>query len=326
VWSGDGPRRAETRTDAQGRFALRIATLRGIGEITAEASNFIGGRDAIDVADGDVEIRLIQGSGVRGHVRAADGSPVAGARIAAGAWIIFAGTTTTPPFQFDNLREGLTAPDGSYEFRIPRDGVRAWWADLLRAWSPVDGAMVETSNGADEGTAWRFDVSFAQPRTVSGRAVLLGSNRGLQGLLVSLVTDDFNSESVICAVTGADGRFSVRVPVDREASIRVEGDGYIAKTAKPGDGGDLLVEMQPDLPVTGVVRMDDGSPAILAAVTLKGPDGWTSEASMTDTGGRFVIAGVPQGEYVLLVDGAQGSPARVRAGTRGLEVVAPAPK
>ena len=110
---------------------------------------------------------------------------------------------------------------------------------------------------------------------------------------MSLVTD--NSYVVpCCAVTGANGEFDVPLPSDQAASIEVAGDGYLTKTVKPGEGGDLLVEMQPDLPVTGVVRLEDGSPAIWAGVTLQGPDGWTSEASMTDTGGRFVIGGVPQ--------------------------------
>jgi hypothetical protein len=105
VWSGDGPRRAETRTDAQGRFALRITTLHGIAEVTAEApgSNLLRSQHRLDVADGDIEIQLMHGAGIRGHVRAADGSPLAGARIATGAWQLDGGTTTTPPFDFDSL-------------------------------------------------------------------------------------------------------------------------------------------------------------------------------------------------------------------------------
>ena len=160
VWSGDGPRRAETRTDAQGRFALRIWTLHGVADITADApgSNFLRGHDWLDIANGDVEIRLIRGAGIRGSVRAADGSPVAGARIAAGAWVMMP-TTSTLPFDFDSLCEGVTAPDGSYEFRP----ACAWSADFLRAWSPVDGALVDTWSGVDEGAVWRFDASFPGP-------------------------------------------------------------------------------------------------------------------------------------------------------------------
>ncbi|HEX5138972.1 MAG TPA: carboxypeptidase-like regulatory domain-containing protein, partial [Planctomycetota bacterium] len=75
-----------------------------------------------------------------------------------------------------------------------------------------------------------------------------------------------------------------------------------------------------DLPVSGIVRLENGNPAYLAEVALRREDGWESGPSSADSGGAFVVRGVPPGDYAVLVDGVER--AQVRAGER-VEVVAP---
>ena len=168
-------------------------------------------------------------------------------------------------------------------------------------------------------------------RVVSGKAVAKGSGIAIGGLLVSLVIEQVGEAdtylvpgAAVCAVTGTDGGFRVPFPIDEWAAIEVRGDDYLPKKVKPGDG-DLVVEMEPDLPVTGIVRRADGKPACLATVGLRAEDDWTSGPSTADTDGRFILRGVPAGEYQLVVtpahDDLEPLTMPVRAGAKDVEVV-----
>jgi len=341
----------ETRTNAAGRFEaathLPICILYGIG-VRAEGyapSPVVPATalPAFGFAEGqrlDLDVRLRRGAArpandspgrarsddgpvetapppvvaIRGRVRARDGAALAGARVAA-----FCGEPAQDAFllHFDSLREAVADAGGGYELRLPSDDMLIVWA-----WSPTDGALGSGAWEEEPATGTQsLDITTGDDRMLSGRAVLAGSSRGIDGLRVSVATDYFGMSVVtICAVTGADGRFSVGLPRDEEARVWFSGKGLVPKVVTPDNSNDIVVEMQPDLPVTGVVRLEDGSPAVAARVTLHG-DEWYEDAT-TDTGGRFVIGGVTPGEYEIraVAEGFESVLMPLGAGAKGVEI------
>ena len=307
VWSGEGTRRTETGSDACGHFVLRVNLFQRGAEIAADAPGFAPDETTYDGEP--VNLRLLPLVTFMARVRASDGTPVVGARVAAGYGIV---GTCVFLYRFDGLCQGVTAADGSCKLPVPVDS-----DTFLREWSPFDGSAAMASIDME-----RTPVLDRGIRTVSGQAVLAGSKRGIGGLYASVVSD---GETVIHGVTAPDGGFRVRLPMGERPSIQIAGEGYVTTTLKPGVKNEIVVEMKRDLPVDGVVRREGGAPLAGARVVLDGPDDWSSATSTTDTGGRFVILGVPAGEYELVVQAAQddieSETVQVRAGAKDVEVV-----
>jgi len=318
----EGTLRCATRTDADGRFAIDVQLFGGAVELTLRRADFLTSVQIVKPGEAEpLTLTLSSKPYVAvGTVTDATGTRVPGARVqmvsgqvAQGAFILL----------WPGNAETVTADDGT--FRIPVTSVEC---DTVVAFRPQDGAFSGFSNGLGPEP---IDIRLEPQRRVSGRIVAAGGDVPIADALIHQLTSSWASDDdVIVGRTRADGRFEIDYQPGEKNALRVTAAGCIdERVADKEIGDDLRVEMTPSLVLAGVVRNEDGSPAVGATVSATPVDAATRDASKTattDASGRFTIRDVAPGRWNVLVsrDDPTIVPARVvaAAGDRGLSLVA----
>lgn len=303
-------------TDEEGRFRLRLAGLRaGTIGVRARAPGFVvaspgnlGYPLQIDVRQ---EARITLHRGVALHIRvtdAADGRPIAGARVAAyaGAGYLL---HTWPPVDADvTSAEGaadLVAPGGDVRVVAEAAG-RAQGEVLVRAAPPSAEAVVALGTGG----------------TVKG-TIIDPAGRPVAGAhLVMLRAPCARAE----ATTDAGGRFRFEhvppagkepepIVAKRVVVLACDAEGYgrqFLSCEPPSEGGEIEVRFALAELATLEVHVRDarGSPVAGLRVSY-GPEegrvawGWTTlrvaRAATTDVNGVFTAAELPPGRVALRI-------------------------
>ena len=292
---------AQAATSAAGRFEFDAARIPD-ETLFVSAPGFVSKR--LDVrlsADGpnpDVEIALDPAGAVAGHVSAAGGGPIAGARVslAAGGNLFMdmvgmgmeRGAVSVPP------PPAITDEDGAFEMQGLRAGnlklridAEGWLGTTVTVrvkrgeTAPCEALLVRESTLSgtvtdDKGVA----VAGAKVRVeVPARDAALGMFAGMMGgTFRTAVSDDA-------------GRFTVRGLVHGERKVRVEAKGWLTIEDQ--------VEIPPQAPVVrdfrlregyrlaGLVTTPDGKPAAGAKITVTGTSGSGRAAMFAMFGGRL---------------------------------------
>ncbi len=294
------------KTDAKG-----VATLEHVGAVwaplVANATGFAPGATMLGTS-GDpaapvrVALALAHGAAVSGRVVDEAGKPVAGARVVP--------TRATEPFPVvDPRRDGVaTKPDGSFELPILSAGTwrltatRASYAPATSAPLVLDGthpklgvALVLTAGATLAGKV--VDSSGAPIASATVRVVVHGnvfwrarrqaltardgtfSIAGLPHRAIDVVAEHPSGSSQIVAV---DLAAAAPPPV----TLTLDVGGTIAGTVVDRSGtpvGDAQVTAEAE---------PTGKPGDLSTWVVRGP-----QATVTDQGGGFALAGLPDGSY-----------------------------
>jgi protocatechuate 3,4-dioxygenase beta subunit len=248
-----------------------------------------------------LEMLLLEGSVVHGVVRASDGTPLAGARVA-----LYAETDSTA---YAPWSEAETASDGAYRVEQVPPGQGVVYArapgssiDLLAL-----GPALEGDRGAwdgvpfhvdDDASTVRLDVTLARAATLRGRAV---NPRGepVPGAVVEIrsATGDDRPEKNLVGeiVTDSDGRFvATEIPRPGEYVLKARrhtswSASVTVAVATDAETVALEVVLQQGAVVEGTYRGPDGTPVRGTPVYGGGAE------AVTDTEGRFRMEGVEPG-------------------------------
>jgi hypothetical protein len=257
-----------------GRYSLTVSKP-GL-MTTAHGAKRPGGAGVpIVVADGEqvpVTMRIARGAVISGIVRDPNGEPAAGVRMQVLAYgIDTTGARTLQNGTFSNSGNGLLMTDDRGVYRIYGLRPGEYYVQASPASSGVGGRAASAA-----------EIEWAQ------RAVAPGSSPG---------------------AAPAPGQSMTLAPVYYPGTM--DSSTAAAITVKAGEersGVDFAFSFIPTAKVSGVIRGPDGSPPKLAQASLVRPDGVRLQLGSTlfirpDAEGRFTVANVPPGQYVLAARG-----------------------
>jgi len=334
----------EVLIDAEGRFRFEGARPLGRCEVRVQGPDgHRGCSPVLDVLPGvpvrGVSVEVKPGPGIPCVVRRSDGAPAPDARIC------FPGRVSLwediPNIPLLSLREpSVPAADGSCRasLRFEHGGpLLAFARDL----APV---LVEGPEEPAHGPSAPRLITLAPGRTIEGRVVDEGGNPVAgAGISLDRHPPPFPSGGFLRQVTGADGRFMLRHVIEGDALVLVRHPRWpAARRSVPPGVAEVEVVLRAGLAIAGTVvdhRGGRGIPAIGVRVAPPGDDrfrrpslGTPVPDAITDGEGRFRVANLRGGEYLLLVaePGHDGETPggyraetlrRVRAGTGDLRIV-----
>ncbi len=278
--------------------------------------------DPVTVAEGaevaGIRLRLVAGLTIAGRVETPDGAPVAGALIG-----------VYGPGIEDGATMAQTGPDGKFTLSGLAPGQHYLTARR-------EGLTTATRQGVDPQDGEVVVLVVSEGGEISGR-VLTETGDPAPGVLVTLGTEggNFGGTNMV-ATSGRDGAFRLRGLPDAAYVVTAappgwtQAGGFISEKregVRPGDPP-VVFRLRTGLSIAGRVRGVDGAGAAGVRVTASnqgaGQDA-VAVTAVTAADGAFAIAGLPAGEYTVLVEGWQlGLPevsvSDVPAGTEGLDL------
>lgn len=290
----EGERTARGRSlssaaDERGNFVLEDAAP-GRAAVSAYARGFQPSDEttvelaAKEVRE-DVEIVLERGAALAGRVTAADGEPVAGARVRAGR------------------AEAATEADGSYRVEGIRPGRRE-----VEVRHPEYNRLSEDLEIEDG--EQRADFELSGGRRVAGR-VVDADRRPLAGVVVELVGEDPREPRRYRTASDAEGMFAWLRVADGSYRLEAVREGFAPATAggvevagAPVD--DVEVEMRRGATIAGRIlglELDE-----LAEVEVDATEGDRDRAGTVDYDGAYRIVDLAPGDWLVV--------ARLRGGSR----------
>ncbi len=287
----------ETVTGPDGSFV--IGGLEEGAEVTLAARTDTAKGKAKGVAAGrtDVEIRITATGSVSGTVTDTDGAPVPTFEVTlAGAWGIAQRSEThvDGAFEFGGLGKGRTtlsfaaegfAPHREARIKVLSGETTAINVVMSRA-AVLGGVVLEDATG----------------KPVTGARVRPGT--GIEAFVASLMGGSGDRTR-----TGTDGRFSLGGLPSPTASLTVDHSDYAPleveeiATQAGGERLDLELRLTRGGAVEGLVLRDSGAPQAGSMVQVSKPFGTGVRTDMTDSSGRFAVAGlVPDTYQVVAID------------------------
>ena len=226
------------------------------------------------------------GTAIRGHVRRADRSPVAGAVL------------TLINHSGQQVARTISEMDGSYQLSAALDGVY-----VLIASSNGHQPQASTLRAAGEPVA--VDVVL----NGTARATGVVRVRGGEGIADATVTlTDRDGEVVGATTTGPDGRYGFNELLAGTytlvASARGTRPGAVAMTVP--ETGDIAtdVELSGAASLSGIARGGShDAPVPDARVTLVDADGHVVAMTNTDDSGAYTFPEIPEGQYTVIASG-----------------------
>lgn len=270
----------ETRTDAEGRFALGGFDGRGI-DLWIEAEGFARERRPWVLPESELHIVLARPARLVGRlVREPEGAPGAGVMV----------RVSRGPLPMDFLRSAELTSDteGRFAFEALVPGCYT-----LAAEGQVFGSLV-----LEEGRTATFEGRLQAKTFIEGRVEDARNGQAIAGARV------WRSEDVdrTAVLTNADGEFRLDgVPLVRALSIvRASAPGYADGQLPPlwsldESGARVVVRLFPGRRCSGRVVAADGKPLANAAVTAKAAGSeWRRDERKARSGpdGRFELSGL----------------------------------
>ncbi|MEE8526400.1 MAG: carboxypeptidase-like regulatory domain-containing protein [Thermoanaerobaculia bacterium] len=291
----------DATTDAGGRFEIEGVAL-GSLSLAADADGYLPYRATdLRATEGqsiaDLEVTLVLGATIAGRVTDSDGRPVAGA-VVLGYPVGERGTFVR--------RQGTSGEDGRYRLAGVGTGphrVAAEHQDFARR---VREIAVEP--GVNE-----LDLELESGAEVNGR-VVDATGGPVSGASVTLEdsASSFRGEAPR-ATSGGDGGFILRGVLDGTYSLVADKEGYARgrggerftiTAAAPVSG--LVVELEAGAALSGYVLGLDFDELARVRIAARGPRGLGARQGRIDYQGRYSIAGLAAGRWVLFAE-VQGS-------------------
>ncbi|MEO7592500.1 MAG: carboxypeptidase-like regulatory domain-containing protein, partial [Byssovorax sp.] len=295
VGMGWGIKRAVV-TDTEGRYTLEGWTGNGIHDVHVRAPGYGRGQANVEAAS-VLDFELSKGDAVVGRVLGPDGSPVAGAVVAA------VGSTYRENVQTMSTADGATSADG----RFALTGLRRDLSHTLVVMAPGCGRTLLDFDprAGGPGTIDLGDVLLPTGRTLSGRVLrqdgssvaaaqlqLEGANadRGRLRPGAGRQEDFGGYGSREEATSGEDGRFAFLdlAPGTYELDVWTPGMPSLKPTVKIGSDADpapLELRFPEGRSIHVTVVDDDGKPVPWAYVLVEGGSGPHNTVSSLDAAG-----------------------------------------
>lgn len=206
------------------------------------------------------------------------------------------------------LATATTDAAGRVEFRVALPeavGVLAQSGDSVAA---LRRDVASGSGAAGSGT---LEITLRLERAVTVTGVVRSvAGRPLAKARLTLAAEE-GLEGVRLGTTGADGRFRFdlvpRAVLTGKATVYARADGHTMGEAAVVDRGDLVIELNTALTLTGRCVDEDGEPAPDVNVTARGAYGNVFTAS----DGRFRVPDVPRGEITVDLEPDAHAPRRL---------------
>jgi len=286
----DGTR--TTTTDVTGKYS--IATVPpGSYQVTASKSGYYSSSLTVTVVSGGNAVANFSLSEVPGAITGAvtsakDGSPIVGATVSDGTRTTT--TDVTGKYTISNV------PPGTYQVTASKSG---YYSSSL---------TVTVLSGGN--TVVNFSLSEV-PGAITGTVTSAKDGSPIVG---ATVTDGTRTAS-----TDATGKYTIANVPPGSYQVTASKSGYYssALTVTVVSGGSAVANLSLSQiivagSITGsVIDAKDGSPIVGATVSDGG------RTALTDAGGQYIIAGVPQGTYTLTA-----SAAGYAVSSQGVSVVA----
>ncbi|MCW2877404.1 MAG: transporter [Sphaerisporangium sp.] len=224
------------------------------------------------------------GSGIRGFIRGADGTPVSHA------------TLTLIDVRGHQLGRAVAQPDGGYSLWTPGSGTYV----LIASASEHDPQVATLAVGDQP---LDFDLVLA------GSGKLTGTVRDPEGGPVAhamVIVTDVRGEVVTTGTTAADGVFGFAGVVAGSYTLAVSAPGHrpAAVPVEVGTGQTRQdVELLPGVRVRGTVRVRNGGPLADARVTLLDGAGNVIGSATTGEDGEYAFADLTGGQYTVIATG-----------------------
>jgi RNA polymerase sigma-70 factor (ECF subfamily) len=306
-------------SDAEGAFTFPEPRVQGWIDVDSDGWTLVTSTSLVELPPlADAHVCIARDRRVAGHVLAADGTPVAGARVALHLPARLVRVETRFPSGISYEPDVLTDADGRFE--LP--------------WLPaVDDARLSIEKDGFAHIELRLDELGDAPEALgltlaeeqrgpelAGRT-LDAAGAPIAGAVLSL-------DWTTLATSDPEGRFRLPLAeVDAErVTVRAAALGFLPleRTLDPRAVTELeLVFTGPALALAGVVLTSDGTPHANAAVWLPAPsvlalppdgppvlcehvmggpqDGGSLEVALTDADGRFELRGLAARSYVVRV-------------------------
>lgn len=303
--------RGGTNTDENGRF--QFTDLRGTSfNVSVEDEKGVGKLTGV-AAGSDVTVRLSPPTALSGFVVSADGMPVPDVAVSISeAGDTQANASLQETFSRFFGRGGgreTTDVNGFFEFTNLAPATYT-----IKAESSTQGFGELSPVVVQEGTVRRdlriqlqSGVQFSgvvvnnRGEAVAGASVTLqeASSGGMESLITSMVPAQFAGGR--SATTGADGRFTLVQLAPGNYTVTASTPSYARYTANvnvPAGAGtsNYRIVLSGGGTVRGVYRVD-GKPVQGTMIHFLGPEG--STPVMTDANGRFEIANLAPGSYMV---------------------------
>ncbi|WP_424528777.1 MFS transporter [Sphaerisporangium viridialbum] len=224
------------------------------------------------------------GSGIRGFIKGADGTPVPHA------------TLTLIDVRGHQLGRAVTQADGGYSLWTPSSGTYV----LIASASDHDPQVATLAVGDQP---LDFDLVLA------GSGKLIGTVRDPDGKPVvqaMVIVTDVRGEVITTGVTASDGVFGFAGVVAGSYTLAVSAAGHrpAAVPVEVGTGQTRQdVELLPGVRVRGTVRVKDGGPVADARVTLLDAAGNVVGSATTGEDGEYAFADLTGGQYTVIATG-----------------------
>ncbi|MEM8882778.1 MAG: carboxypeptidase-like regulatory domain-containing protein [Planctomycetota bacterium] len=285
--------------DSHGRFAfehvppLRHAEIRGQGAKKSGRFDLEAGQVI------EVELERVPGRTVRGVVRTADGTPVAGALVRASSLPGFLDMALVQPAWPGNTKTG---EDGSYVAWLPlrRGCIRVLHPDFI----PIESKKMNLEDTREE---VRYDVTLRRGESLGGTLRWADGSpmRHASVHIQPLERPRGRFAFPRSTVTDADGRFLFRglhpgryIVTAVDASVSV-GVSHECETGR----SDHVLRVEHPGVIEGIVVDDRGQPCRATFATHVEAGEYLG---VIGPGGRFRIAGLPQGRYDVSISNVQG--------------------
>ncbi|MFJ9175456.1 MFS transporter [Streptomyces sp. NPDC102360] len=225
-------------------------------------------------------------SGIKGHVRERDASPLAGAVV------------TLIDLRGGQLGRTTTGPDGAYRLAAPAGGT---YVLIGSAGSRQPQATTLT---VGEGFL-DFDLMLAGAAGLTGTVVTAADELPVPGALV--IATDVRGEVIASGAADATGTFAFGDLAPGSYTLAVSAEGH-RPTALPvevatGAPGRCEVRLVPGARVRGTVRDTSGTPLNDARVTLLDTAGNTVGTAVTGIDGAYAFEDLDAGQYTVVAGG-----------------------
>jgi protocatechuate 3,4-dioxygenase beta subunit len=210
----------------------------------------------------------------------------------------------------------LTREDGSFEMLLDAPGRYAISA------ATVDGAAMLPARSIDVPDTEAFAVDLAYDSvTVTGVVVDEATDSPVANASIQARPRQGSPGTPSHARTGVDGRFALELEPAEYTLSADQRTGYlpaeVAASVGPSGLSNVRIELSKGGLISGVVRQQDGQPAVDVSVSAGGTAASSRRATSTRADGSFEIVGLADGVYTLTAvraDGAFASQRDVRTG------------
>ncbi|RYG63769.1 carboxypeptidase regulatory-like domain-containing protein, partial [bacterium] len=280
--------KSETVTDKEGRWSLDSLPLVGWVRVAVTTDHLVNNTFTFDLdLPSAPPLYLEQGATIKGRLLTPSGEPAADVPLNPGS-------SSFDPFFRNNFRTG---PDGRFEMKgLPAADFYVQYANSVSNTPPPFIINSLSVRGVKAGEVRDIgDLKSEKGVRITGTLLEKGTKKPVPNVWIQTFGANFQQGR-----SGKDGVFSlISDGTARELNINASGFGSLSKPLpRPKEGViDLgVIELNPGMTLTGVLKSKDGSKIGRRQIVLDAENG-SNHYGYTDEEGQFTIKGLEPGKY-----------------------------